>query len=355
MAWVLVDFNPNPIAMKTKLLLFALFFFCASCTVPKFYNQRINNIPTEGPNFDIEIYLHGDSVPEKPYFEIVDIYLAEKGMLDKKTIIKKLEFEAIKEGVDAVIDVEHWHKKEKTTNAITIFVDMFDEDGETSYVNANFTHIRGIGIKYLENIDYVHEKPEFEYVYSIDQETGFPSPYLKFEYTLTGQEHMVYPEVDGALEIYQKYLQFYSDYHLLQQREGWAYMKKQNQVTERRLVNEDGYPIKRCIPEYDGQGKIIALTIVHVSGGLKGREKVIYHYDENGKRFGRTVMTHEKVKIFEQYIYDGERLTGRKVKISIPGKENLLFNTSILYYSADYLKKYYEEEYAAKRQDFSQQ
>jgi hypothetical protein len=340
--------------MKTQLLPFTLFFLFVSCTAPKFYYQRVNNIPTNSPNFDVDIYMHGDTAPEKPHFEIVEIYMVEKGKLDKSTIIKKLEFEAIKEGVDAVIDVEYWIEKEQTINALTVIVDLLDEDGETTYVFANFTHIRGIGIKFLENIDYVHELPEFEYVYIIDDETGFPSPYFKFEYTLTGQEHMVYPEADGALEIYKKYFQFYSDYHLLHQREGWTYVKKHNQMTGRRMINEDGLTLKRCIPEYDKNGKMTALTIVHPSSWTKGTEKVIYHYDETGKLFGRTVLTHEEVKIFEQYVFVEERLSGRKIKITIPGQAGYLFSTSVVYYSPDYLEKYYHDEYAAKKHGLSQ-
>jgi hypothetical protein len=275
--------------------------------------------------------MHGDTAPEKPHFEIVEIYMVEKGKLDKSTIIKKLEFEAIKEGVDAVIDVEYWIEKEQTINALTVIVDLLDEDGETTYVFANFTHIRGIGIKFLENIDYVHELPEFEYVYIIDAETGFPTPCFKIEYALTGQEHKVYPETESAMDIYRKYFQFYSDYHLLHQREGWAYIKKDGKVTRRMMINEEGLTLKKCIPEYDKNGKMTALTIVHPGSWTKGTEKVIYHYDEKGKLFGRTVLTHEKVKIFEQYVFVEERLSGRKIKITIPGQVGYLFSTSVVY------------------------
>jgi hypothetical protein len=348
-------FLPNPAAMKTQLLRFALFFFCASCTVPKFYFQRVNNIPTKSPNFDVAVYMQGEKVPERPYFEIIDIYMAEKGKLDKNTILKKIEFEAIKEGVDAVIEVEYWNQHEEIVNALTIFVDLFDEDGETTYMNQQFTHIKGVGIKYLENIDYIDELPEFEYVYLLDPETGFPNPYFKIEYTLTGQEHMVYPEVKGAVDIYKKYFQFYSDYHLLHQRDGWTYVKKNGLVTRRMMVNDDGLTVKKCIPKYDLKGKLTSVTIVHVRDGIGETEKVIYHFDESGNKIGRTVITHQKARIFEQYVFDEERLTNRKIRISIPGKENYLFNTSIVYYSADYLEKYYENEYDAKRQGFSQQ
>lgn len=341
--------------MKAQLFPLALFFFFVSCITPKFYHQRVNNIPTKSPNFEVLVYLLGDQIPEKPYFEIVDFYMAEKGRLSKSAILKKLEFEAIKEGVDAVIDVEYWNRKEPTVNALTVFIDLIDEDGETTYINTHFTHIRGIGIKYLENIDYVHELPEFEYMYLIDAETGFPTPCFKIEYALTGQEHKVYPEAESAMDIYRKYFQFYSDYHLLHQREGWTYVKRDNKVTRRMMINEEGLTLKRCIPEYDKDGKMIALTIFHAGTGTKETERVIYHFDEKGRKFGRTVLTHEKVKVYEQYVFDGEMLTGRKIKINIPGGAGYFLNSSILYYDTDYLRMYYEEEYAAMQLEISKE
>lgn len=338
--------------MKNAFLTILIPVFCFGCTMPQYYHQRINNIPTRPNNFDVAIYLQGDAVPEEPYFEIVEFYLREKGKLSRKEILDKLEIEAIKEGVDAVIDVEVSSDIEDITNGFTVFVDLFDDDPETTYLSMTYTYLTGIGIKFLENLDYIHELPEYEYVYVIDEKTRFPTPFFKIEYTLTGQEHMVYPESDIALEVYQKYVQFYSDFHLIHQREGWVFYKnKEHRISRRVLPDENGDVAKVCLFTYDPNGRISEITIRDLRGVFVKEEYVKYHYNQAGKIQSKTIHLLRNSTIYEEYKYDEGRLKGREIKILITGKDNYLLSTTFTYYPKDYLEKYYKSQLANSGMD----
>jgi hypothetical protein len=328
--------------MKKQLFYYLIFICFYSCSLPKPYHQRINYIPTKGPNFGVEI-LFQEKPPTKPYFEVIDFDIVEKGKLSRREVMKKLEMEAIKEGVDAVMEVEYWSRSEEKVNFLTVLIDVMDEDEETTVVNAPYTYIRGVGIKYLENIDYVQDQPEFEYVYQIDRQTGFPTPLFKIEFNLTGQEHMIYPESEDAREIYTDYFQYYSDFHLLHQRERWSHKSVNNQVKKRILVDIDGYFVKSCKLHYDEQGR---QTKVEVKNRLKGDDLVTYHYNDQGIKSSKSIVTYDRTRIFEQYNYEGGKLAGRKIKIMTADRRQYLFNTTILYFDPEYLQKYYDQEYA---------
>ena len=133
-----------------KAYLFALFglVLFGSCTKPTFYQLKINDIPARAPNFNTEIRLIEDSVPIKPYFEIIDFDLVKNGALSNREIRKVLELEAIKEGVDAIIEVDSWTESNQEVSFITILIDVLDDDTETTTTTAKYTHIRGKGIMY---------------------------------------------------------------------------------------------------------------------------------------------------------------------------------------------------------------
>ncbi len=325
---------------KARYLLFLMVFLTA-CAIQIPYHQRLNYIPLQGPNFGVEMLLNEEK-PTEPYFEAVELYLKEKGRLSKTAIMKKLEMEAIKEGLDAVMEIEYWNGSEEKANLLTLLIDVMDDDYETTYINAPFTHIRGIGVKYLDNIDYLDKQPEFEYVYLIDSVSDMPEPLFKIEYNPIGQEHKIYPETTEGKIIYDDYFQFYSDYHLLQQRERWFYTVAKNRVRKRILYDEDGNVVKTCVLNYDPSGKLQTLKVYN---GMAGLDIINYHYEE-GKLKYRMVHAHDHVKIFTQYNYDGDRLSGRKIKITLPTKKHYVLSTSIIYYDPDYLKEYYFQEYA---------
>lgn len=335
--------------MKRVCCLFTLLVFFSACSIQKSYHQRLNYIPLQGPNFGVEM-LFKEQKPTKPYFDVIEIYLKEKGKLSKRSLMKKLEMEAIKEGVDGVMDIEYWNGSEDKVNLLTMFIDVMDDDYETTYINAPFTHMRGIGIKYLENINYLDQQPEFEYVYKIDSITGMPEPLFKIEYNPIGQEHKIYPEsLEGEL-IYNEYFQFYSDFHLRHQRERWFYTMSNNRLMKRILYDQDGFVVKTCFFNYDSKGKLKSLE---VRNRLVGYDIIDYHYNNQGKLAFRTVNTHDKVRIFDQYQYQDEKLSGRKIKITLSDKRHYLLNTSIIYYDPDYLKDYYFQEYAKTKNSFN--
>lgn len=329
--------------MKSQLcLLTCLLLFCY-CSRPNFYHQKINDIPTVSPNFNAEVRFIGEELPIQPYFEIVEFDFVEKGSFNKKKVRKFIEMEAIKEGVDAVIDVDFWDEWNEESNFLTVLMDVIDEDMESTTISAVYTHIRGRGIMYLDNLEFIKNQPEYEYVYKVDPMTGFPSPFFKIEYKLTGKEHMVYPEAEGSLDVFRKYMQFYSDFHLMKQRDRWSYKMDGLRIKKRLLVDKNGNTVKVCVPRYDEKNQIIQIKIVHHNSKIDESEFVNYSYDQWGRVSKRLVEIHDGSKVYEDYIYEYGRLAKKRIRINLQD-EQILLNTSLHYYDADYLRDYYFNE-----------
>jgi hypothetical protein len=321
-----------------------------ACVQPNYYQQRINDIPTVEPNFGAKIRFAGDSLPLKPFFEVIDFELVEKGRLSRDEVKSKLEIEAIKEGVDAVIEVDTWNESGEVANFFTVLLDIIEDDGEITTIPTNYTIIKGRGIVYLESLDNIHKKKEYEYFYELDPISGFPEPFFKIEFKLTGQEYMVYPESAQALDIYKKYFQFYSDFHLLIQRERWVYLTENLKIKKRILKNENGYTLKICIPEYDGSNRVTRLKIVHRNSNIDKTERVNYSYNDSGMITARLIEVHDGSTIFEEYQYFQGQLEGRTIRIKRPDRKPIKLQTSVHYYEKDYLEDYYFNEVVNKSQ-----
>lgn len=324
-------------------------FLLSSCTKPNFYQLQINDIPTKSPNYNAQIVFLGEKLQTDPYFEVIDFEIQVKGILNKKDIRKSMEIEAIKEGVDAIIEVEARTEITETRNIFTLLIDMMDEDYEATTIASNQTYIYGKGIMYLDNLDYIGTQPEYEYFYEINQKTGFPEPFFKIEYKLNGQVYNVYPESENALQIFKKNFQYYSDFHLLKQREFWAYKKKVDNVAKRILRNENGVVVKVCMPEYDKHDRIIRLKILNRIRGKFRKEFINYAYGEHSKLINRLVEAHDGIKIYEEYLYEDDRLSGRKILLNLPDGKQFQLNTSIHYFDPDYLRDMYFNEIAKQQ------
>ena len=97
-------FLVNQLPMKIKGKIIIGLILLSSCSAPNYYQQQINDIPTQNSSFNAQIRFKEDGLPNKPYFEIIDVDICEKGRLNKTQIQKRLQIEAFKEGVDAIID-----------------------------------------------------------------------------------------------------------------------------------------------------------------------------------------------------------------------------------------------------------
>jgi len=336
-----------------KIFLLSIATILFSCSPHLRYHQLINDIPTQFPNFGTEIRFLGDSLPSKPFFEVVDIQFEIKGPFSMEALKKRVELEAIKEGVDAVTDVEYQQESFDKITLATILLDVIAESEEATTVPGYITYVRGTGIMYLENLSFIKEKPEYEYFYKIDTSGGLPEPFLKIEYKLTGQEFKVYPAVDEAMDIYNKYIKFYSDFHLFSQRERWEYLREGSKITKRFLVNEKGTVRKIVTPKYDDKGRIIKVNIVENRSQDQLLEHITYAYDEHSRLKSRLIQTANGAKVFENWIYENERPVRREMVINTSEAKTFYLRSSILYYHPDYLKDYYLTEYETRSQGYA--
>lgn len=332
-----------------KTFLLSIATYLLSCSPHLQYNQLINDIPTNYPNFGTEVRFLGDSLPSKPYFEVIDVQLEIKGPISYEQLKKRLEIEAIKEGLDAIIDVEYQHEAFDKITLATLAYDVLAGSEEVTTVPGYVTYVRGTGIMYLENLGFIKEKPEFEYFYQIDNAGGLPQPFLKIEYKLTGQEFMVYPATDDAGDIYTKYIKLYSDFHLFRQRERWEYQREGSRITKRFLVNQNGTVRKTVTPKYDNKGRMIRVTIAENRGERQLLDNITYAYDEQSKLKSRLIETNDGAKVFESWIYENERAVRREFVINTSEANIYQLRSTIIYYHPDFLKDYYLTEYQAKK------
>ena len=332
--------------MKSEYILFLAFIALASCTKPNFYQHKINDIPTKAPNYSTDIRFASNKSPINPYFEIIDFDIVVKGPMSKMQVKKRLELEAIKEGVDAIINIDYWTETNNEVTFMSVLLDVLDEDYETTTTIVRYTHIVGRGIMYLENLDFIDHQPEFEYFYKLDLVSDLPVPLFKIEYKLNGQVFKVYPEKEDDLAIYKKYFQYYSDFHLLKQRERWTFKMNGPLLKNRNLLSRKGVVTKRCFPKYDEDRRLVQLKIIHFHSNIENSEFIKYTYDKKGRLLKRNVEIHDGTVVFEEYNYNEDKLTGKKIRIQRPSEEPIRINTSIYYYHPNYLKDYYFNEYA---------
>lgn len=116
-------------------------------------------------------------------------------------------------------------------------------------------------------------------------------------------------------------------------------------LKKRTLLSYKGRAIKRCIPKFDEDNRLVKLKIVHIYSNINNNEYIKYAYDEKGRLIKRIVEIHDGTIVFEEYNYNEDKLAGKKISIQRPSKELIKIKTSIRYYDQNYLKDYYFNEY----------
>ncbi len=336
--------------MKSIIKYLLLSMLMIACAPPKYYQQTINDLPRVSSTFRAGVFFKGEEVGKEPYLEVIDYDNVVRGRLNSEQIRSFLQKEGELEGVDLFIDVRYSYAIKQTTTWYTLLVDLIDyENPEPYQANIYYTRIRGKGVVFLRNLDFIGNLPEYEYFYLIDRNTSLPQPFFNIEYKLTGQIFKVYPSSQEALEIFRKYFKFYTDYHLTRQRERWVYKRnKDGKITKRLWQRADGKTIRRCFYTYRDNGKLESIRIVN--NHLAATEFVRYSYDEQDRLISRDIELYDGARVQEEYQYEGALLTGRRIDIHRPGKEPLELSTSVLYYDPDYLKDFYNNQYFTRKE-----
>ena len=315
------------------------------CTRP--YQQRISYIPTNQTKEEPQIWFFNRGVPDKAFFEITEFELKELGSHTRHGVADILKWHARMEGLDAVINVEYWHETESGANLATVIIDILADENEYDSENQIYTSIAGIGIKYLENLDFIDQIPEFEYAYKLDS-NSFPNRFFKIEFKLTGDIHDFDPENIYAAEVFTKYIKPYSMHHLLKEREGWSYTLVDGQLFERILRNEDNKIIKDCNLHFNKDGQVTEIDITRNDLPKKPQEFVKIVYNSNGSLSGRIINTCKGATIFEKYEYERGKVIRKTMQINFIENEQvetIELSSSFVYFDKDYLEKYYYEEY----------
>jgi hypothetical protein len=186
-----------------------------SCMVYQYREvPQLTNIPLVPHNQEVELYF-GDELPEnKAYYEVLG--LSAGGGSDYNAMLLQLKNQANQAGVDAIIHISD-------------FQETYVAEGGQYNVHT----VKGIGIKYRDNLTYIDEYIKSKKTYDLSgANTGAPT--LVYEAPF----HMLGHEITNAYKRNDTYIRYVRDLsfdYLLYETINWAYRTdNQGRVIERQ-------------------------------------------------------------------------------------------------------------------------
>ena len=305
----------------------------------------INEIPGDAQGRNPALYLPKDSLPRQPYIEVMDLHVLEKRHTDNATLIKKLLELAKQEGMDAVIDVstESW-SEENLSFAGLIYEVAYDVDMTTI---RNYSEARGIGIKFLRNLKYIEEIPEFERFYLVTDNKK--TPFMDLEYKLTGEIYSTNYKQDNAMTFNVNYFMPTTDFFLLKEREDWKY----NHVSEFLSYRYKYDTFKNtkeltCKVRRNKEGKVHKINVVKQKTN-QGPDYYNIKYTWDGDMISKKIVKYpNNSTLVIDYFYNEGKISKKHYKLIRAEKVRLELQSIIHTYPGDYLHGYYEHLQAEK-------
>ena len=330
-----------------RFLILATFLF--SCNAAKFYDVQILEIPGKKNELQtpIPIYFIGQTPELKPYFEMVELNAEGKGNINNRKVYQIMKSKAQENGLDAVIDVSVNTFTEEYTSFMDIVLSSVDET-EDYYSIRNIYQIRGIGIKFLDNLDYIEDLPEFESIY-VDNGNKM-EPFLELEFKPTGEVYHVNYLHSYSNTFYRSYLFEHSDYHLLKERNNWRYKMVKPDQEVRKLYRNNSV-IKKCIIHYNENDLVESIKVKftdfnHNKGTSSTTnyviEEVKYSYNENNQLIKKEILYQDQSRLVISPVYDNEKITGFKYYLHKTGGLEVKLTSTYQFYSKDYLQEFYQ-------------
>lgn len=331
--------------MKTRIsiLLLALVLF-SSCARNKLYSRKwLGDIPAMTPMGPIKIIYPNEPLPQKPYIEVVRMDVALQGYRNSKRLAEELTNTALHEGVDAVIVLDaNDDTLQVSQNMMRFEYDFLDNDPSISegYVGGVYYEmISGIGIKYVENIDYINRYVKNEELYLINDTLSAPLLMANIDYYPSGSVKDFNSYHQRAEQLYVDLIKPYSRYYLLYDQNGqWHEWFIENRLVKREKYRLDDWMIKRVRIYYDHLGKENKILIRNNEDRYPYNESIQLVRDK-GKIIRRVINRYEEPDLIEKYTYDSNNIiVARDIYLVINGKEHHLFKSIYSHYSQESLK-----------------
>lgn len=331
--------------MKTRIyLILSAIAILSSCAPNKFYSRNwLGDIPAITPQAPIQIFYPNDPLPTKAYVEVLRMDVALKGYRNSKRLVEELQTTALHEGVDAIIVLD--------ANSDTLAIsqqrmrhefDFYDNDPSISegYIDGVFYEmISGIGIKYVENLDYINRYIKNEELYLVNDTLSTPFLLANISYYPSGSVKSLDPAHPRAEDLYVEYIKLYAPYYLLYDQNGqWHEWFYENRLIKREKYRLDDWMVRRVRVNYDDYGKEYRIYIRNNENRYPFTETIDLER-KNGRLVKRTINRYEQPDLIEKFTYDSNNIIiARDIYQLIDGKEQHLFKSIFSHYRKEDLK-----------------
>ena len=316
--------------MKSKknlnllVLLAAVFVFqgCMSSYLLTYDPYRIKEFPTPRHTNEIQVYFPGEKLPEKPYIQTHTFEARNYPGAPMNMQVQQIRDQAASAGVDAVILMNHRDQSE-----ITRF-------GHMVMVNS----LTALGIKFKENVDYLHMYRYVDQVYAFNAE--------KDTFELVAN---LYPNFDGQVKTvesldstemgkfyFEQYIRRYSlDFLLGEQSPRWRYRSGLNGlVTRRDYVLNGAKHIMLKLHYADRSKKLERIEAsMYGPGEMWHQYEIRVEFGPNKMISEKKILASGKPELIELFYYDEQDrlLTSTYHKI-VDGEEKPFLQTHYYYY-----------------------
>jgi hypothetical protein len=286
-----------------------------------------SDLPLKPHKNEVEIYTRGNQPDDPQYLEISSFTIPNLAQLSYWDKMKRVQSRAQTLGYDAVIDLHE-------TN-------IYD-DGIPSNV------ITGTGIKFLKNIDYLHEFASEIHMFVPDEGTGLKQ-IASLELNLAGKTQ----KVNGYASYWDE-IQQYSLDHLVHETKNWKFKTNEaGRVTRRvlvkRVLKSELYEIEQRVKTvqliYGKEEPVLErLLITYPSNSFK--DTVLISYNEMGK-VKEKVVKKPVEHVREVYTYNDEgkllQVDFHRIRPSY-GDERFFLQLRYQYYPEDLVLYTYDKK-----------
>ena len=252
---------------------------------------KMLNIPSPPPhNNEVNIFFPGEPLPERPYLKIKMISVSGDEQVPDNQLLNQLKSEAQSEGLDDVILMDKNFKSELVTEThgpglfAILFGDSADQEVEEITYLQNTKELTGLGIKYIDNMEYVRDVIKTEQVFTYNPDDGSYELGAFVTFKLTGG---IQEKEDKNMLL--QFLDEHSLDHLVYEETGsWKYKQIRDLLVRRKLIVH-GETYKVCDITLDEASKIRKIEIRFTDDPVK--ETIELNYDENERLIGRVLQT----------------------------------------------------------------
>jgi len=314
--------------LKSMLLLLvtAAIFSCSRANY--FEHQPLSNLPSQAHDQPVEVFFEDNAEPQRDYIEFYDLRLVKRGTFTDRQMLKLLQAEAQKKGLDAVTNVNKWTESEERTTLIDVLAAVGDDTGYEPTTTVSHSVIEAKGIKYIENID-LSNSVKTGTVY--DESTGEKAG--EIQYLPNGLINETISENDEAKLMLDIYFMLSED-HLLHEQADWQTKHHHDgQIDIRRKYRMNDWLLKRVRVKYGPHHKLIrTLKLVENPDENPLITKISYSYDQSGKLKARKASGTRMLT--EKLIYAHGKLQSRIIQFG--GRQ---YRVELSYYQQADLKE----------------